>query len=97
MEDRIICLAHGNSMYPTICHGDTLIVKRGVSDIDINQIVLYKDDNNTLFVHRIVDFFYCSGVPIIVTKGDNCLYYDKPVEIVKVRGMVVEIKRRNEL
>ena len=50
-----------------------------------------KDDNKTFFVHRIIDFFYCSGTPIIVTKGDNCLYCDKPVEIFNVIGVVVEV------
>lgn len=91
MEDTITCLAHGNSMYPTISHGDTLYVKKGIEDLDINDIVLYKDDNSKFFVHRIIDFFYCSGTPIIVTKGDNCAYDDLPIEIFNVIGTVTEI------
>ena len=81
-------------MYPTICHGDTLVVKKGIKDLDVHQIVLYMDDNKTFFVHRIGGFFHCGGTPIVITKGDNCLYDDKPVEIFKVIGVVVKIMRR---
>lgn len=95
MEDRITCVAYGNSMYPTICHGDTLIVKKGINDLDINKIVLYMDDNKAFFVHRIIDFFYCGGTLIVITKGDNCLYEDKPVEIFKVIGVVIEVVKMN--
>jgi signal peptidase I len=91
MDDTITCLAHGNSMYPTINHGDTLIVKKGIDSLDANHIVLYKDDNKKFFVHRIIDFFYCGGIPIIITKGDNCDYDDKPIEIFNIIGVVTEI------
>lgn len=93
MEDTITCLAYGNSMYPTISHGDTLIVKKGIQNLDINSIVLYKDDNKKYFVHRIIDLFYCGGIPIITTKGDICAYDDKPIEIFNVIGVVTEIKK----
>lgn len=91
MSDIITCIAKGNSMYPTINHGDTLTVEKGIDNLEVNHIVLCKDTNKKYFVHRIVDFFYCAGIPFIITKGDNCIYEDKPSEIFNVIGIVREI------
>ena len=95
-REYITCLAKGNSMNPTIKDGDILIVKKGTDNLDINKIVLYMDSNKNYFVHRIVDFFYCGEVPIIITKGDNCVYDDKPIEIYNVIGVVTEIIKSNK-
>lgn len=91
MEDIFTCKAIGNSMNPTICSGNTLIIKKGIDNLDINNIILYVDNNKKYYAHRIVDFFYCGNIPIIVTKGDNCVYDDKPIEIYNVIGVVTKI------
>ena len=90
-EEYIECVAKGDSMYPVIADGNKLIVKRGIESLDINQIILYKDCNKIYFVHRIVDFFYCGGVPMVITKGDSCVYEDKPIQLHNIIGVVVKI------
>lgn len=93
MEGRIICQASGNSMLPVIHDGDTLVIERGNSKLDIGTIVLYKNDCGFVCAHRVIDCFYSHEVLIIVTKGDNCDSDDFPVVYRQVLGVVKQVIR----
>ncbi len=72
-------LFQGYSMYPFLRPGDALVL----ADVDA-RLVQYGDivcvtDGRRYIAHRVVDIRYRSPAPILITKGDNLPYPDRPL------------------
>lgn len=72
------------SMEPTI-HIKELIVIKEENDYNINDIVTYRDSENNLVTHRIVE----KNQNKIVTRGDNNTRDDLETSIKNVEGKVI--------
>ncbi len=59
-----------NSMYPHIRKGDMVIVKKGNENLNIGDIIEYKQ-GNILIIHRIINIKNTRDGKIYITKGDN--------------------------
>lgn len=59
------------SMYPKICVGDAVIIKKcGINDLKNGDVIEYQLENEYI-VHRIISKEIENGVWTIITKGDN--------------------------
>ncbi|MGN0498072.1 MAG: signal peptidase I [Acutalibacteraceae bacterium] len=74
------------SMEPTIEVNDFLIIKQQ-DTYEINDIVTYIDDKNTLITHRIVGLNDSS----VKTKGDANNVADAEFDIARIKGKVIAI------
>ncbi len=60
------------SMETELYKGDLAIVKNvDVNDLKVNDIIAFKDTDNYIVTHRIVEIIKDNGVTKFVTKGDN--------------------------
>lgn len=60
------------SMETELYKGDLAIVKSvEVKDLKVNDIIAFKDKENYVVTHRIVDIVKDNGITKFVTKGDN--------------------------
>ncbi len=83
--------ASGDSMYPSICSGDYLhIVPCGIPELRRGDVVLTATERG-LIAHRIVRISERDGGVRVVTRGDNALRSDRPVEPGQILGRVVHI------
>ena len=74
------------SMAPSIKKGDFLIVK---STKDVKS---FKNDENVIVTHRIVEVKIKNGKKTYITKGDNNIANDiSPVEESSIEGIVIKI------
>lgn len=92
----IMLSALGNSMLPTICSGDTLIIDVSEVCYDINDIVVYYSNESNglkLIAHRVTHIF---GNKILITKGDNNTIANNPIRINRIIGKVIEVRRKTE-
>ncbi|MEM3448317.1 MAG: signal peptidase I [Nitrososphaeria archaeon] len=87
-----IVLSQGMSMFPVMEHNDTCFIKKGGSKIDysVGDIIEYIPCIRTQFrmehiTHRIIK----KEGNMIITKGDNNPYEDKPIKWDSVVGKVV--------
>lgn len=64
-----------NSMQPELNVGDLIIVKE-TDSYRINDVISYKDEDDVLVTHRIVDIIDENGNTFYKTKGDNNLTED---------------------
>lgn len=71
-------------MEPTI-HIKELLVIREMENYNVNDIVTYRDNENNLVTHRIID----KKKDIIITRGDNNTINDTPIEINRIEGKVI--------
>ena len=92
MDDLLFCKACGNSMYPIIKDGTYLTINKKSSKKIVGDIVLFYGSDNKMYVHRIVKLFFCGGNAFAITKGDNSIYPDAPINISQIIGTVVNIK-----
>jgi len=84
--------ASGDSMYPTIRSGDYLQIARcEASDLRRGDVVLASMSRG-LTAHRIVRIGERDGKFRIVTRGDNALRSDVPIEGGDVVGRVVWVE-----
>lgn len=93
MMKEIQLRASGNSMSPTICSGDLLIIDTSAKNYSIDDIVLFytKEGQEIKFTaHRIVHIF---NNMIFITKGDNNLHEDRPIRVNRIIGKVMTIKK----
>jgi signal peptidase I len=81
--------AEGDSMYPAIRGGDFIqVVPCAVTELRRGQVILARTARG-LTAHRIVRITERG----IITRGDNCLRSDPPVEAASVIGKVVEVEQ----
>lgn len=60
------------SMESSILKGDLVIVKiTDPSSLEVNDIIAFRDEQDTVTTHRIIETVTNDGVPYFVTKGDN--------------------------
>jgi len=97
--DRMRLRVQGTSMLPTLPDGSIVEVER--SDPRLlrpGDIVLALAHNRTdgekrqsLFIHRIIKRFISYDGVILVTRGDNCPFADRPISVDKILGKVVGV------
>lgn len=82
------------SMWPLI-HKDDQVADIAQSDhYDIDDIIIFKQDNN-LIAHRII--YKMSGGSDYITKGDNNRVSDSPVENKQIIGKAISISHKNKV
>ena len=90
---RIRCT--GQSMYPQICSGDTVIIEWADSSVlRAGDIILYKDRFGHPVIHRVVRL--CDG-DFLITKGDANKTLDEPVLNDRIIGRVVSRETSSSL
>ena len=72
------------SMEPTIKVGSIIIIRQQ-KNYYINDIITYKDENNSIITHRVV----AKEVEELTTKGDINTNEDKPIKKEQIYGKVV--------
>ena len=84
---RFVKVKCTGSMRPTFSCNNTLIITKHYKNLSIGDIVGYMKDDK-IIVHRIVDI----NESCIITKGDNNIYPDEPVNktdiVFKVVGII---------
>lgn len=80
----------GSSMLPTYKPGDVVTVEAINRPIKVNDIVLFYDKKMVL--HRVVKVR--DGV--VITRGDNNNYFDRPMHIKNLVGVVTTYKNRRQ-
>lgn len=86
-------VARGDSMYPAIRDGDTVLVEPCMQDsLRIGEVVLSKAPRG-LTAHRIVGIRHRREAVELVTRGDNCLRKDPPLFPTSLLGRVVSVER----
>lgn len=81
--------AHGNSMFPNIKDGDEVTVINDINNLKKGDIILYYNYNRNdevFIIHRIVENI---NNKILLTKGDNNEFSDKPIRNTYIIGKVV--------
>ncbi|MBI4845531.1 MAG: nucleotidyltransferase family protein [Candidatus Omnitrophica bacterium] len=91
--------ALGQSMYPLIKNGDVLEVEPlGREKIKSGDIVFYRDDDNAVFVHRLVKKYTRDCRQIAVIQADGALSGAFEEILVKdILGRVKAIRRNNTI
>lgn len=80
----------GWSMLPTICPGDTLVLKSATAeDVSAGDIVLFRRDRR-FFAHRVLAR---AGHDQWLTRGDAMPYTDSPIGNHELLGRVVSLIR----
>lgn len=79
------------SMETEIFRGDLIIVKEiNPKDLQINDVIAFRDAENTVTTHRIIDIIEKDEKIYFVTKGDNNSSQDQNlVELDEVEGLYV--------
>jgi len=65
----------GQCMHPLIKDGDIVNVIQ-CDDYNINDIIVFKNCNNGLYIHRIFSVFEKNGIQFFTTKADNNVNID---------------------
>ena len=87
-----LAVVEGRSMEPLLQTGDIVIVHRvSISDLKLNDIVVYEKNDGSLIIHRIISIRNSSNYIIIITKGDNNMFPDPPITANQVIGKVLSI------
>jgi signal peptidase I len=91
-------MVKGQSMFPMIREGDKVRLGKinHKKDFNIGRIVMFMKDN-TFIAHRIVRRYKIENKQYIITKGDNNIFFDEPVLLSSVIGIIKEIKRNNKV
>jgi signal peptidase I len=90
---RINARARGASMYPLIDTGDIVLVEPTNGKLFRTGDILFFKGQWTIYVlHRLIRKTSSSS---IVTRGDNAVCHDNPVDAGHVLGRVVEIKHQD--
>ena len=89
MNEKIISFPiTGNSMWPTIASGETLLIESSDNNFEIGDILLYKSKTNADYiVHRLIQFE--------LMKGDDSILYDQKNDFL-VFGKVVGVVKMNK-
>jgi signal peptidase len=90
--------APGNSMYPTICDGDLIMIHPiKPSEVIVGDIILYRHENGVV-AHRVVNIQISQSSVLstqhsFLLRGDAAIVYDDPVRADQILGKVVSIER----
>ena len=99
-EGCLSLVAEGGSMHPAIRSGETVQVRPPrLGDLRFGNVLQCRDGPQTV-VHRLVRTTRRGGHTLYVTKGDNCLAFDRPVPAEDVLGVVETVggrRARNRL
>lgn len=81
-------------MTPAMLHGDTILVKRGIEDIRVGDIISFRVDSIPVAVaHRVVEIQENPSFLIFKTKGDaNDVPDDWEITADQVIGKVTDVK-----
>lgn len=90
-KQRLIPIT-GRSMLPLIRDGDHVVVTHCTSGIRRGDVVVFRDKNK-LFAHRVLGIYKSKDGATFITKGDNALQFDPPVDGKEVIGRVIGIER----
>ena len=86
-------VARGDSMDPTIRDGEALQVERcRPESLRVGEVVLARAQRG-LTAHRIVEIR--PDTAQIVTRGDNCLRADPPLDFGEIYARVVAVERKD--
>lgn len=95
-NEKIAIKLSGNSMYPTLSNGDTVIVKRvDFNEIKVGDIAVFKTTGNKYIVHRMIG----KQDKGIITKPDFSLFRpdNKLVLAQDIVGIVATVYRKGKL
>lgn len=82
--------SRGDSMYPLIKHGDTLLIEPlSASELNKGDIVFYRLPSGSFVAHR---FIKRNPSGLLLTNGDSGRDYDEPVAAEQVFGRVAQIE-----
>lgn len=86
----LVCVrAYGASMYPWICSGDLLLVRRcGFDQVRRGNVILFERESR-LIAHRVL--FARPGAAIIITKGDSLDEADASVSRTEFLGRITRV------
>lgn len=87
--------ATGMSMFPYICDGETLVVRKAGSDeIDCGDILLFSDKvSNTKIAHFVGKKYTDAGSVFFKTRGSRSAALEEPISFDQVAGKVMALKR----
>jgi hypothetical protein len=89
-----ICFrAEGDSMHPTIRHGESIVVSTLYGDRIVRGDVLLCRHRDRLLAHRVVDLSGIGGERVVRLRGDAKRDDDAPVAVSSVIGKVVSVRR----
>ncbi|MCS0787420.1 signal peptidase I [Cytobacillus firmus] len=61
-----------NSMHPHLQSGDLALIKKAeFNDIEVNDVITFKESDTKFITHRVIDVKEQNGQSGLVTKGDN--------------------------
>jgi signal peptidase I len=84
--------ARGNSMYPTIRHGEKIVARPfQPRHLKIGTVVLFLSPDDSLVTHRIVGFASKGGVPCVTLRGDGVADHIDTVPVEQVLAEVVYV------
>jgi hypothetical protein len=83
--------AHGNSMYPTIRDGESIVVEPAPpANLRRDDVALYRAERG-ITAHRIVAIESVAGSMVFVTRGDAMDSDDEPVDEARILGKVIAV------
>lgn len=85
--------AEGMSMSPAIRSGDSIKIEPVTGNITLGEIVLYRDKDGFVIVHRVVEKIQKGDKEFLLTKGDSALTLDAPIANEQIIGKVTDIER----
>lgn len=83
----------GQSMWPTIRHGDRVWLAFGVASVDAGDVIVYRAGEK-LLVHRVVKIWGSPGRRRLIAQGDHSIRQDPPLDESQIVGRVVSVERR---
>ncbi len=82
----------GNSMFPLIKDGDSVLVEHGAAGIRRGDIIVFRRGND-LAAHRVLCICDSDAGPTFTAKGDNAPRPDRPLSADKIVGRVLVVER----
>ncbi len=86
----------GNSMYPYLRNGNTVLIKKSpFITLRTGNVIVFRSVNR-LILHRIIAIRKNKSQHKLITKGDSLFFYDNPITEDLYFGKIIEIKRNNK-
>ncbi len=87
----------GNSMFPLLRNGDTVVVERcEINKLKSGDIILFRARGKWI-AHRLHKIKKKESKIIFKTKGDSCIKNDKPFGVAEFVGKVISYQRNAEM
>ncbi len=83
-----------NSMLPTLLPEDKPL-PLPAKNLQPNDFLLFKNNNNQLIFHRLI--YKHPTQDIFITKGDNNLLPDPPIQKAQILAKVIKVKRKHQI